>query len=92
MRSGLDNKEIASVVLGCTHYPLIMKEIRRVWGANVKIIDGNRGTARNVKRILENSHLLAEPGKTNGEIQFFTFGDRETVIPLFKQSLNFMMR
>ena len=45
-------KDIDNVVLGCTHYPLIKKNIRRVLG-NVKFFDGSLGVSKELVRQLE---------------------------------------
>ena len=52
------NKNISTVVLGCTHYVLIKREILKVLGRNINIIDGNCGTARHLKTVLEKEGLL----------------------------------
>ena len=45
-------KDIDNVVLGCTHYPLIKKNIRRVLG-NVKFFDGSLGVSKELVRQLD---------------------------------------
>ncbi len=45
-------KGVNNVILGCTHYPLIKKEISDVLG-NVNFIDGSKGVAKQLKRIIE---------------------------------------
>ena len=45
-------KDIDNVVLGCTHYPLIKKNIRKVLG-NVKFFDGSLGVSKELVRQLE---------------------------------------
>ncbi len=45
-------KDIDNVVLGCTHYPLIKKKIRRVLG-DVKFFDGSLGVSKELVRQLE---------------------------------------
>ncbi|MCM1052634.1 MAG: glutamate racemase [Ruminococcus sp.] len=45
-------KGVENVILGCTHYPLIKKELREVLG-DVNFIDGSVGVARELKRKLE---------------------------------------
>jgi len=55
-----------AVVLGCTHYPFVRAEIASIVGANVTILDGGPGTARELKRRLAAQDLLAErdrPGR-----------------------------
>ncbi len=39
------------VVLGCTHYPLIRREIEEIVGPGVQVIDSNEAVARQVKRV-----------------------------------------
>lgn len=45
-------RDIYNVVLGCTHYPLIKKNIRRVLG-DVKFFDGSLGVSKELVRQLE---------------------------------------
>lgn len=51
------NKNIDSIVLACTHYPIIKNKIKKYFN-NVKIIDGNKGVAKQVKYQLEKNNLL----------------------------------
>ena len=53
------NKDINSVVLGCTHYPIIKDKIQRYFKDAV-IIDGNIGVAKRVKELLETNNLLTD--------------------------------
>ncbi len=56
--AGLD-----TLVLGCTHYPLIVDDIRSAAGPGVTVIDPSAAAARQVQRLLEKRSLLArEPG------------------------------
>ncbi len=48
-----------AVVLGCTHYPFVLPQIRQVLG-NVPVYDGRDGTARQLKRRLEEANLLRQ--------------------------------
>lgn len=87
LTSPLDKERISSVVLGCTHYPLIKDAIRKAFGDKPAIIDGNAGTARQLKRVLESSDLIANDRRHKGKVEFYTFGCREKVIPLFEYLL-----
>ena len=49
--------KVDSIVLGCTHYPLIKEEIQKVL-PNVSLLDGGSGVAREVKHQLEIHNLL----------------------------------
>lgn len=61
-------KDIDSIVLGCTHYPIISESIQLMF-PNAKLIDGNIGVAKRVKFILEENKLLNNK-KENGAIEF----------------------
>jgi glutamate racemase len=50
---------IDTVVLGCTHYPFVIPQIRAICGPNVRVIDPAPAVARQVRRRLEQHHLLA---------------------------------
>lgn len=48
-----------NVVLGCTHYPLAMQNIKKVLG-DVRFFDGANGVARRLKQVLKRENLLSE--------------------------------
>ena len=50
--------KLDALVLGCTHYPFVMRAISRVLGAEVALLEGGGGTARETKRRLEMVGLL----------------------------------
>ena len=50
--------KLDALVLGCTHYPFVMRAISRVLGAEVALLEGGGGTARETKRRLEAAGLL----------------------------------
>lgn len=56
--SELSDRQIDSLILGCTHYPLIKAVIRRVVSDHINIIDTAIETARDVKRILRAKGLI----------------------------------
>lgn len=62
-----ENKSIDSIVLGCTHYPIIKEKIQIMF-PNTKLIDGNLGVAKRVKQVLEENNLLSTNSK--GTIEF----------------------
>ena len=62
------NKKIDSIVLGCTHYPIIKDKIQEFF-PNAKLIDGNLGVAKRVKYILEQNNLLSD-SKIEGTVEF----------------------
>ncbi|MCQ9208697.1 MAG: glutamate racemase [Omnitrophica bacterium] len=67
----LIKKDIDTLILGCTHYPLLKKVIRKVMGKNIKFVDSARETACEARRILEKSQLKANQVKKAGECSFY---------------------
>ncbi|MEY8000952.1 glutamate racemase [Clostridium sp. Mt-5] len=65
----LNNYE--TIVLGCTHFSYYKDMFRKLLPSHVNIIDGNIGTAKNLKRILKEMNLLNEG---NGSITFYNSG------------------
>lgn len=53
-----DMKDVDTLVLGCTHYPLLKGVISEVMGDNVKLIDSGEETALEVRRVLIEEGLL----------------------------------
>jgi glutamate racemase len=91
--STLPLEEISTLVLGCTHYLFVKRELQELLGPRIVIVDGNNGTAKNLKRNLEGQSLINIPTnnllKTNilPNVQYFTSGDETLVIPLCKRLL-----
>jgi len=56
--NGLSERRIDTLILGCTHYPILKKVIQRSVGNRVKLIDSGVESAKAVKRILEKKGLL----------------------------------
>lgn len=56
--SPLAGRRVAAVVLGCTHYVFVRKELESILGGEVPIIDGNAGTARHLRNVLRENGLL----------------------------------
>ena len=51
--------KVSSVVLGCTHYPMIKKEIKEVLG-NIDFYDGSKGVAKQLKKVIEENEIKKE--------------------------------
>ncbi len=51
-------ENIDALVLGCTHYPYLIPQIKDITGNTIKIIDSGLAVAKQTKNILEKSHLL----------------------------------
>ena len=51
-RPGGDN--IDTIVLACTHFPLLYDEFQQVFGPDVELIDGSQGIAQRIASLLDN--------------------------------------
>jgi glutamate racemase len=54
---------ISSLVLGCTHYPLLKPLLQRVLGSDVTLIDSAQETAAELARVLRDTGLAAAGGR-----------------------------
>lgn len=84
------DKQLDSVVLGCTHYPFARKMIRRIVGDSVTIFDGGEGTAREMRRRLAAADLLnpaTEPGWVRFENSVSTEAELQLCRRLLKQEI-----
>jgi len=62
---------IDTLVLGCTHYPFLLKTIQNILPASVRIIDNSEAIAQQIKRLLENHNALAN-NATGKRQQFYS--------------------
>lgn len=77
-------KDIDTVVLGCTHYPFVIPLIQQIVGENVRVIDPAPSIAKQVGRVLEAKRMKNNPG-VRGDVKFYTSGDPEgleSLLPL----------
>jgi len=68
------DKNIDTVVLGCTHYPFVIPLIEQIVGENVRVIDPAPSVARQVRRLLEADGMKNQSGK-DGRVRYITSGD-----------------
>src|SRR5207247_4791039 len=65
-----------TVILGCTHYPLIRPIFQRVFGRDVTLVFSAEETASEVAETLARKGIEAGPGE--GSYRFLTTGEPET--------------
>ena len=67
------DKDIDTLILGCTHYPLIRSTLGRIAGEKVTLVNPAYETARELKELLEQKDLLndRELGLGDNRYQFF---------------------
>jgi glutamate racemase len=57
-QSGID-----TLILGCTHYPLLKKALRKFMGSGVRLVDSAEETAKEVELILKKAAIAKKTGK-----------------------------
>jgi glutamate racemase len=65
---------VDTVILGCTHYPLIRPILQRVFGRDVTLVFSAEETAREVAETLARKGIEHDPGR-EGAYRFLTTGD-----------------
>lgn len=65
-----------TVILGCTHYPLLAPVIQKIVGENVAVINAGYETAFHTKEILEEKQLLSQQN-THGINTYYVSDDVE---------------
>ncbi len=75
-----------SIVLGCTHYPFLADAIRKAAGGSVQIYDGSEGTARELRRKLEENRILRESAH-QGKVEILNSKDSAELAALAERLL-----
>jgi glutamate racemase len=70
----LRGADVDTVILGCTHYPLVAPMLQRILGRGVRLITSGAGVARSVERALAARELL-NPRDGEGSYRFCCTGD-----------------
>jgi glutamate racemase len=71
-RAGVD-----TLILGCTHYPLVAPMLQRILGRDVRLVSGGHAVAAAVQRTLASAGL-ARPSGGEGEYRFLRTGEAES--------------
>ncbi|UFJ39096.1 glutamate racemase [Brevibacillus humidisoli] len=77
----LTHEELDTLILGCTHYPLLAPLIEQAIGSDVTLISSAEETARELSALLSLHQLYADQGQSRVRHQFYTSGDAH----LFRQ-------
>lgn len=64
-------KNIDYLVLGCSHYPYLIPQIKKIIPEHIKIIDSGEAVAKQTQKILEQNHLLNHSKQKSSQI-FYT--------------------
>ncbi|WP_303311957.1 glutamate racemase [Hymenobacter sp. BT730] len=64
-------ENIEALVLACTHYPLIKKQIADFYQGKVDVLDASDVVAEHVRHYLKENHLAAKAGSTSPVHHFY---------------------
>ncbi|MCK5509642.1 MAG: glutamate racemase, partial [Desulfobacterales bacterium] len=85
-------RQIDTLILGCTHYPLLKDIIQKKTGKRVNIIDSSIAVANNVKTFLEKHRELDDMLSKKGRYTFFvsdvTEQFKKTATSMLKRNIN----
>lgn len=82
--NGFKAHEIDTLVLGCTHYPLLKNIIASVMGPSVRLIDSAEATAEEVRRVIA-GYGLTNPGGSCATHTFFVTDSPERFVSVGKR-------
>lgn len=66
--------EVDTLILGCTHYPLVAPMLQRILGRDVRLVSGGHAVAAAVQRTLEGAGL-AQERREEGDYRFLCTGE-----------------
>ena len=90
----LINKEVDTIVLGCTHYPFLLQKIKTICGDSIKVMDTAAPVTNELQRQLQ-KHQLCTAFDNSTSIEFFS--SKPSLLldslstKLFEQSVSFKL-
>lgn len=69
--SELQEKDIDTLILGCTHYPLLRKIIGEIMGPEITLINPAYETALELKKLLESENIRSDKSETEPVHKFY---------------------
>ncbi len=66
------SSDIDTMIMGCTHYPLLRSTLRRILGESVTLVNPAYETAQSLKALLEEQDLVND-GQETGEVPQYQF-------------------
>ena len=77
---------IDTLILGCTHYPLLQHAIARVTGPGIRLVDSAQNCALAVRSLLEAADLVA-PTEQVGSLQLALTDASDRFLPVVERAL-----
>lgn len=72
--SPLEKEGVDTLILGCTHYPILLPVIEKMFENKFNLIDPGKESAKMLKKYLESNEMSANENQ-NGFKKFFVSGD-----------------
>ena len=83
---GLVTSGIDTLVLGCTHYPLVKSALARYLGPGIRLVDSAENCAIAVRKLLA-QHAIAAPASTRGTLHVALTDASDGFLPVAEQAL-----
>lgn len=81
-------KNIDTVVLGCTHYPFVIQQIKEITGGDIKIIDPTEAIVKRVEMLLkEKENFILKNKFDKKDIEIFTSGNQDDMVVIASKLL-----
>ena len=71
----LRDAEVDTLILGCTHYPLVAPMLQRILGRDVRLVSGGHAVAAAVQRTLDGAGLSRPSDAGEGTYDFLCTGE-----------------
>ena len=84
--SPLKEQGIDTLILGCTHFPVLSDVITEILGNDVKLVNMGEATAEQVKEVLKKENLLSE-NQNKGDVKLYA----SNVTNSFSKSAGFLL-
>jgi len=68
-------KKVDTLILGCTHYPIMLKQIKQVMGKNCRILNPGEVVAKSLTDYLARHSEIESKLLRNGQVKFYTTDD-----------------
>jgi glutamate racemase len=69
--------KVDTLILGCTHYPLLSRTIQKIMGPKVRLVNSGEETAKEAKRLLSSLKLTCPARKKLPELRYFVSDEPE---------------
>lgn len=80
------NINMDTLILGCTHYPLLKPVLRQALGKDIKLVDSAREVVRQAVEIIDD-YCLAAGSKSKGKYSFYVTDDAQS---FSRQAMRFL--